>query len=68
MDMLPLAMILAKNANRAQAFSAMPNAPVVPDVPRPARAARPRAALARVLERTAQAVAPRSATSCTPAH
>ena len=64
MDMLPMAMILAQKADRLQAFSALPNAPVVPEAPR-VRAMRPRAALARGLERAAQAIAPPAPTSCT---
>jgi hypothetical protein len=68
MDMLPMAMILAKKADGAQAHSALPNAPVVPHTERRSRAPRTRAALAHLLERTAQAVAPRQATSCNPAH
>jgi hypothetical protein len=67
MDMLPMAMIMAKDAQRAQAWSALPNAPVQPEPVRRARAERPRAALARGLERAAQVVAPPQA-SCNAAH
>lgn len=67
MDMLPTALILARTVQDDVSRSALPDAPVVPHVerriPRPS-AARPRAALAGMLERAARAVAP---TSCTPA-
>jgi hypothetical protein len=71
MEMLPLATILANNASREELFSALPNAPVVPYVERRSRAVRPRAALARVLERAAQVVAPPAPApigTCHPAH
>jgi hypothetical protein len=68
MDMLPMAMILATNGTRDQAFNALPDAPVVPEFDRRPRAERPRAALARVLARAAQAVAPRPGTTCNPVH
>lgn len=67
MDMLPMAMILAQKADRFQAHSALPNAPVVPDRPQRVRAVRPRTVLARGLERAAQAIAPPAPTSCTTA-
>jgi len=70
MENLPFAVVLAVRGTRHQAWSALPDAPVVPDEPRrtrPARtphAARSRTVLATLLERAARAVAP---APCSPA-
>jgi hypothetical protein len=66
MDLLPLAMIQSDNASRRQAFSALPDAPVVPPKQRRARAVRTRYLTAHLLERAAVAVAPKP--SCSTAH
>jgi hypothetical protein len=68
MDSLPFALLVSRNLDESR--SALPDAPVVPDAPRRAPRAQPRAArsrvvLAHVLERAARAVAPTP--SCTPA-
>jgi hypothetical protein len=68
MDMLPMATILALNTSKAQLYSALPNAPVVPEVARRPRAARPRIALARVLQGAARVVEPKRLTTCSTAH
>jgi hypothetical protein len=59
----PLA-FLRPEALMQGARSALPNAPVVPDAPRPAPTRRTRIAVANVLQRAAQAVAP---AECSPA-
>jgi hypothetical protein len=64
MDNLFLSAMLAVNTTDSLARSALPDAPVVPDTPRRrpvvvhVRTDRPRAALARSLERLAHLVAP----------
>lgn len=68
MDSLPIAMIMSQRLQRHAAWSALPDAPVVPE--RPAKVRRPRAvrtrvALSQALDRAARAVAP--APSCSPA-
>jgi hypothetical protein len=69
METFPLAMILSNRASRQEAWSALPDAPVVLErprrAPRPSIAARPRTALAHGLERLAAAVAP-APPACTP--
>jgi len=65
-DSLPIALIIATDAVSREIGSAHPDAPVVPVVPaaRRPRGFRTRAALAGVLQRAADAVAP---AQCTPA-
>jgi hypothetical protein len=63
MDNLFLAAMLANEAMNSTARSALPDAPVVPDVPRRRSApgswaARPRLTISRSLERLARSVAP----------
>jgi hypothetical protein len=65
MDGMPVAMIVSSSLARREITSALPDAPVIEDVPRQRRArvtrpraARPRAALARTLQRAAVVVAP----------
>jgi hypothetical protein len=64
MSTLPLAIIFAERATAEQARNALPGAPVIPVTePEPQQArrprvARPRAVMARQLERAARAVAP----------
>ena len=60
----PLAFVRTDELMR-EARSALPNAPVVPDAPRPASTRRTRIAVANVLQRAADAVAP---AECSPAH
>ena len=67
MDSLPIAMIIARDAMSRAVDSARPGAPVGPDVAtarRRTRTFRTRAALAGVLQRAADAVAPGE---CSPA-
>ncbi len=59
MELLPLAAYLSRTAQQSTALSALPNAPVVDDRPRPSRAPRLRSALAAGLHRAADSVAPR---------
>jgi hypothetical protein len=69
MDLLPLAMIQSQNSLRSELYSALPNAPVVPEpVARPhrPRAVRTRTSLAHLLERSARRIAPTP--TCTPLH
>ena len=68
MDSLPVAMIVSQRLQEHTAWSALPDAPVVPDKPakvRRPRAVRSRAALSGALDRAARAVAPTP--SCSPA-
>ena len=68
MDTLPVAMIMAEHLQRHTAWSALPDAPVVPDKPakvRRPRAVRTRSTLSHALERASRAVAPTP--SCSPA-
>jgi hypothetical protein len=66
MTTVPIAAIIIRRS-MAEARSALPDAPVVPDAPvrRTPRARRPRIALAHLLERAAHAVAP-APPGCTP--
>jgi hypothetical protein len=67
MELLPLAAYLSQNAQGATAWSALPDAPVVPDrAPRTSRAPRARTALATGLHRLADGVAPRRVAGCAP--
>ncbi len=66
MELLPLAMIQSTRADRREAFSALPNAPVVQPPRRRAHAVRTRLLTAQLLERAAAAVAPKP--SCSAAH
>lgn len=67
MQNLPAAMILSNRATCRLARSAEPDAPVAPrPAPRRVVGARPRATIARGLERLAAAVAP-PAVACPPA-
>jgi hypothetical protein len=65
MDSLPVALILAQRATR-EARSALPDAPVVPDVDRVAVAPRTRKALAGGLRHLADFVAPSRRVGHTP--
>ena len=68
MDSLLVAMIISGRLQRDTAWSALPDAPVVPDEPAKARrprAVRSRSVLSHVLERASRAVAPTP--SCSPA-
>jgi hypothetical protein len=68
MENFPLAIMIGTRAALREVHSALPDAPVVPDRPRrPGVTVRSRTALARRLERLADAVAP-TPPACTPAH
>ena len=67
MTSLPVAMILAQRATR-EMRSALPDAPVVPDVDRVAVAPRTRRALADGLRHLADFVAPPRRVGHTPVH
>lgn len=58
MNSLPIALIVWHRNTGGEAFSALPNAPVIEDVERVRRSTRPRAAAAGVLYRLGDAVAP----------
>ena len=61
----PLAQMLSEQATLREVNSARPHAPVVPAAAPPARTRRSRIAVANVLQRAADAVAP---AECSPAH